>query len=116
MSQVGASRKKQPWKPADATDAIRSLAHESAMTLDLTAHARDQLAKRDLIVGDVLHVLKHGFVHDNPEPATRANCFKYKMVATSPAGPRAVRVVVIPWVEPPELKIVTVMWRDEPMQ
>lgn len=116
MSQPPAGRKAQPWKPADATDSIRSLAKESKMTLDLTGHARDQMKDRDLFVSDVLHVLKHGFVYDDPEPATKKGCFKYKIEATSPVGPRVVRIVAIPWMNPPEIKIVTVMWRDEAMQ
>lgn len=74
------------------------------------------MKERDLIVSDVLHVLKHGFVYDNPEPATQRGCFKYKIETTSPAGSRVVRVVAIPWANPPEIKIVTVMWRDEAMQ
>jgi hypothetical protein len=86
------------------------------MTLDLTGHARSQMSERDLIVGDVLHVLKHGFVYEEPESATREGCFKYKLESTTPSSTRTVRVVAIPWVNPAEIKIVTVMWRDEPIQ
>jgi Domain of unknown function (DUF4258) len=71
---------------------------------------------RDLISSDVLHVLRHGFVYEKPEPATRAGFYKYRMETTSPAGSRVVRVIAIPCLDPPEIKIVTVMWRDEAMQ
>jgi hypothetical protein len=113
MSQEAARQKPQPWKPADATDAIRSIAKDGELTLDLTSHARDQMRQRDLIAGDLLHVLKYGFVYENPEPAKQNGCFKYKVESTSPAGSRVVRVVAIPWSSPPEIKIVTAMWRDE---
>ncbi len=71
------------------------------------------MRERDLIVSEVLHVLKFGFIYEDPEPATQKGCYKYKVESTSPAGARVVRVVAIPWAEPPEIKIVTVMWRDE---
>ena len=105
--------KPQPWRPADATDFIRRLSLDPGLTLDFTVHARDQMQVRDLIVSDVLHVLKHGFVYETPEQATQVGCFKYKIETSTPAGPRVVRVVAIPWASPAEIKIVTVMWRDE---
>jgi hypothetical protein len=116
MNQHGAISRPQPWSSADATDALRHLAKQLKLKLHLTTHAREQMKSRDLIVGDVLHVLKNGFVYDPAIEATQPGCFKYKIESSSPAGMRTVRVVVIPWVNPPELKIVTVMWRDEPSQ
>lgn len=113
MKRLASIKRPQLWNPADATDAIRHLAALSNMTLHLTLHARSQMAARDLIVGDVLHVLKHGFVYENPEPATQDGCFKYQIEASTPTSTRTVRVVAMPWVEPSEIKIVTVMWRDD---
>jgi hypothetical protein len=113
MSQKSAHQKNQPWMPADATDSIRTIAQDSTMTLDLTSHARQQMEDRDLIVSDVLHVLKNGFVYENAAPATREGCYKYQIETTSPAGSRVVRVIAIPCAKPAEIKIVTVMWRDE---
>lgn len=113
MSQSSARNKSQPWKPADATNAIREIAKDGLFTLDLSSHASEQLVARDLITSDILHVLKYGFVYDPPEPATQKNCYKYKVESTSPAGSRVVRIIAIPWSNPPEIKIVTVMWRDE---
>ena len=105
--------KAQPWKPSDATDFVRRLAIDQNLTLDLTNHARDQMNNRDLIISDVLHVLKYGFILEDPDKATQPGCFKYRMEASTPAGSRGVRVVAIPWVTPVEIKVVTVMWRDE---
>ena len=116
MSQVVARQKQQPWKPADATDAIRDIARDMSFSLDLTSHARDQMRERDIISSDILHVLKHGFVYDEPEQATQKNCFKYRIDSRSPAGVKIIRLVAIPWNNPPEIKIVTVMWRDEAIQ
>lgn len=116
IHKVTAARQKpQPWKPADATEAIRSISQDNTF-LDLTGHARDQMAARDIIVSDVLHVLKHGFVYEMPESATKSGFYKYKVESKSPAGPRDIRLVVIPWSTPPEIKVVTVMWRDEILQ
>lgn len=115
MTHPTAGRKPQPWKPADATDAIRTLVKADEFTLDLSRHARDQMFERGLIVSDLLHVLKFGFVYEEPVPATTKGCFKYKVESTTPEGNRVVRLIAIPRVKPPEIKIATVMWRDEPL-
>lgn len=70
------------------------------------------MSERDLTTGDVLHVLKYGFVYDQPEQSTRPGYFKYLVEATTPNSTRSVGVIVIPDGKC-ELKIVTVMWRDE---
>jgi Domain of unknown function (DUF4258) len=116
MEPNGTIGKGQPWSSADATDYLRKLAKDPKLKLHMTKHAREQMQARDLYVGDVLYVLKNGFVYEQPERATQPGCFKYKIESSSPAGMRTVRIVVIPWVNPPEVKIVTVMWRDEPGQ
>ncbi len=70
------------------------------------------MAERDLVTGDVLHVLKHGFVYDDPEPSTQDGFFKYKMECRTPnSGGRVVRIVVIPSTGN-AVKLVTVMWKD----
>jgi Domain of unknown function (DUF4258) len=115
MTLQQAVHQPQPWKPANATDAIRCIA-AGIFDFVLTNHAKEQMSDRNLITSDVLHVLKNGFVYELPEDATQPNCFKYKVESASPEGPRIVRVVVIPGTTPPMLKIVTVMWRDEATQ
>lgn len=104
----------QPWCPADATDAIRELASGRQLNFIRTKHANEQMLERSLIVGDVLHVLKRGFVYDEPEPSTREGLFKYRMESSTPnSNQRTLRVVVIPCQRDSILKVVTVMWRDE---
>jgi len=104
----------QPWKPADATDAIRALAGHGRLTITYTQHAKEQMLSRELFVGDVLWVLKHGFVLEEAQPSTQPNLFKYLPESRSPnSGNRTVRVVVIPDAGACWMKIVTVMFRDE---
>ncbi len=54
--------KPQPWSPADATDEIRALAKRPDLKITYTLHAKDRLAERGLFIGDILYVLKNGFV------------------------------------------------------
>ena len=68
-------------------------------------------------MGDVLHVLRHGFVYEEGEQSTRKGLFKYKMEGTAPnSNNRRIRAVVIPSPQACEAKIVSVMWVDEPNQ
>lgn len=107
--------KPQPWKPADATDEIRAIAtcEKPPLSLILTAHAREQMDERSLFAGDLLFILKQGFVLGEPVEATRAGYYKYAIQSRSPnSGSRTVRAVVIPDPDRGHLKIVTVMWVD----
>lgn len=103
--------------PAKATECIRAKI-EPHLSLHWTRHAKEQLLTRGLIMRDILHALKNGFVHEEGQPATRSGFFKYKMECVTPnSGGRTVVVVVIPSqadaLKIVELKIVTVMWKDE---
>ena len=103
---------KGPLKPADATTYIRGKCGPD-LTLHWTAHVRERLEERGLLIGDVIHVLKNGFVHEAPEAATQPNVWKYRIECITPnSGSRTVRLVVIPF-DGQEVKIVTVMWVDE---
>ena len=101
------------WSAGDATKNINRCAQGDALALSWTVHVRDQMADRDLTMGDVRHVLKRGFVFDAPRPATRPGFFKYLIESTTPnSDGRRVGVVVIPDGKA-QMKLVTVMWRDE---
>jgi len=107
-------RPKEPWKPAEATERLRKIGQNKRLNLFYKRHAKERMAERDLIMGDVLHVLRHGFVHDDPEPATQDSYFKYRMECKTPnSGGRTVRIVAIPDEIRCHVKIVTVMWVDE---
>lgn len=102
-----------PLEPARATDLIRRKAACPSFDLCWTKHAKDQMKERDLLVGDILHVLRRGFVLEKGVPATQAGFFRYAMEYTTPnSDGRTVRVVVIPSAAN-SVKVVTVMWRDE---
>lgn len=105
----------QPWSNEYATEKIRKTARSQALTLTYTTHARDRIRERGLIMSDVLYVLKNGFVHVDPTESTREGYYKYYIECKCPnGGNRCVRVVVIPENEGCFLKIVTVMWLDQP--
>lgn len=84
------------------------------LTLSFTEHLKERLAERDLLIGDVLYVLKSGFVYEDPSPATQPDLYRYKMETRTPnSNNRVVRVVVIPDPARCWAKIVTVMWVNE---
>jgi hypothetical protein len=106
------SEKPTRWTPAQATNAIRECAASDDLDLHITTHAAEQMEERELLMGDLLHLLKRGFVYDEPEPATRG-FFKYAVEGKTPnSDGRSVRAIVIPSGDC-GVKIVTVMWRDE---
>jgi hypothetical protein len=103
------------WDVNKAAEKIRAIAKSLSLTVTYTKHARERMLERGLIMGDVLYVLKNGFVHLPPQASTRPGYHKYAMECRCPnGGNRAVRVVVIPESEGCFLKIATVMWVDEP--
>ncbi len=105
-----------PWAPARATKEIWKLAKRD-FEFNWAEHAREQILDRDLIIGDIIHVLKHGYVYEEAEPSARKGFFKYKVESRSPnSGGRTLRVVVVPQCKPPLFKVITVMWVDEPRQ
>lgn len=102
------------WSPARATDMIRRYAASPDLSISYKAHAKDRLLERDLTIGDLLHVLRTGFVYADPVPATQPGRFRYAMEGTSPNSMgRSLRVIVIPSQCRAEMKIVTIMWVDE---
>lgn len=84
------------------------------MNIAYSRHSRERLEQRGLIISDVLYVLKNGFVHQDPVPATRSGLYKYAMESWCPnGGNRTIRVIVVPDKKSLFLKIVSVMWVDE---
>lgn len=105
--------KPQPWSAGDATDTIRAIANSDCLSLITTRHAREQATERNLIMSDVLYVLKSGFVYDEPNESTRPGCYKYGIQSRSPnSGSRTVRLIAIPDANRCLIKVVTVMWVD----
>lgn len=106
--------KEQPWNEANATTGIRDIAKSDDFDLFATAHALEQMAKRNLIMGDVLYALKSGFVRSDAVPSTQDGYYKYVVEALTPnSSPREIGVVVVPDHTRFHIKVVTVMWLDE---
>lgn len=104
----------EPWRPADATIAIREIARHEKFKFTITGHARDRMLERDLYSGDLLYVLKNGFVYSSPEATTQKELWKYAIETGTPnSGNRVVRVVLVPDASRLWIKVVTVMWADE---
>jgi hypothetical protein len=102
--------------PSRATEQIRKKRNSENFGIFWTAHAKEQMLERGLISGDVLYLLKTGFVYEEGKPATQPEFFKYKMDAITPnSNGRTVRAIVIP-ANNSGLKIVSVMWVDESRQ
>lgn len=103
-----------PWKPRKATEEIRRRARADDFTLWRTQHLVERLEERDLIISDVLHVLKTGFVYEQPEESTTPNLYKYCIDGKSPnSANRELRVVAIPEPDNNVIKAITIMWVDE---
>ncbi len=106
----------EPWKPAHATERIRAIARHERFMLSWRIHAIDQLTDRSLIMGDLHYLLRNGFVYEPAEEATRKPYWKYQIQCTTPNSQnREVRAVVIPDWKRKGIKVVTIMWADEPM-
>jgi hypothetical protein len=104
----------QPWKPAVATDEIRRIARCEDFKITYRQHARDQMLERELLMSDVLYVLKNGFVYQEGKKSTREGIYKYRIECTTPnSNNREVGVVVCPDAGGCWIKVLTVMWIDE---
>lgn len=102
------------WSPARATDVIRRIARDARLSLAYKVHAAKREAERGITVSDVLHVLRHGFVHQPAVAATRPGFFKYQIECVTPNSEgRTVALIVIPDPQTITIKIVTIMWKDE---
>ena len=103
----------EPWEPAVATRAINHLANRMETRLVMKRHATEREDLRDIIMSDVLYVLKTGFVYRDPEEATRQGFYKYLIEGRSPnSGNRALRICLIPDEKNAGIKVLTVMWVD----
>lgn len=107
--------KQQPWDTGDATEEIRQISRSSGFRITYTNHAKNQMQERDLIVSDVIFILKNGFVYEDAQTSTQPGFYKYVIESRSPnSGNRSVRVVTIPDPQKCWIKVVTVMWADKP--
>jgi len=104
----------QPWKPASATQIINEIAGCKTCDFHYTMHAKQRINERGLIVSDILFVLRNGYVYDDPETSTLNGLYKYQVESQSPnSGARFLRVIAVPDKKSCQIKVITIMWRDE---
>jgi hypothetical protein len=101
-----------PMSPALATECLRRKAVPE-LEIAFTNHFAERLEERGLVMGDVFHILKYGFVYEEAVPSTRAGLYKYLMESPTPnSGGRTVCISVIPYPSC-AIKLVTIMWKHE---
>jgi Domain of unknown function (DUF4258) len=73
------------------------------------------MGQRGLIVSDVLFALKFGYVYEETEEeSTVKGYYKYRVESQTPnSGSRTLRIVAVPDNKSCQIKIITIMWRDE---
>jgi hypothetical protein len=104
----------QPWKPAKATEMINAISRSKTCGFSYKLHAKERMDERGLLVSDVLYVLRHGYVYAEPEASTLNGFYKYQVESQSPnSGARFLRVVDVPDAKSCQIKVITIMWRDE---
>jgi hypothetical protein len=101
------------WSTGAATKNINACARGASLTITFVCGTKDGLRDKALVMGDVLHVLRRGFVLEEPAPTTRQGYFKYLIEATTPNSEgRTLGVTVIPD-GGHAMKLVATTWRDE---
>ena len=90
-----------------ATRTIRQRAANSA-SVALTLHAEEQMMARDIIMPELLRILREGAVY--LAPVKIGDGWKAEIELRMPGGADAAAVTVVP--DGDGLRVVTVMWRD----
>lgn len=107
--------KNKVLSPAKATNQLNAMSAADTFALALTTHATEQMEKRGLLVDDILHVLRQGFVYQAGEATTRAGVFKYAIEGATPnSGKRHIRAIVAMSETHKNIaRIITIMWVDK---
>ena len=107
----------QPWKPGDATQIINRIVRDPSCRFSYTVHVKERMAERNIVMSDLLFALKNGNVYDIPTEADQSTIpgyYKYKVECQTPnSGSRTLRVVAVPDSKSCQIKVITIMWRDE---
>ncbi len=102
------------WNSGDATKYINEIAKHILCDLLYTKHARDRMRERSITTGDIMHVLRYGFVYEEGKfDETTRDYYKYEIEGKTPNSRRVIRLVVIATRRERKIKIITVMWKDE---
>ena len=107
----------QPWAPGDATQIINRIVRDPNCLFSYTVHVKERMAERNIIMSDLLFALKNGFVYVTPTEADQSSIpgfYKYKIECQTPtSGSRTLRAIAVPDSKSCQIKIITIMWRDE---
>lgn len=99
--------------PAQATRKIRQCARAPNLDLFQTAHVKERMEERGLIMGDITHLLKFGDVLDEAKPSTQPGFWKYTIFGKTPnSGDRQLGLTLIPDFNHKHIKLVTIFWKD----
>ena len=100
--------------PAEATKKINALAENPFLDLSKSPHAESRMAERNIISGDLLCLMRTGFIYDAAEPASREELWKYKIEGKTPnSESRVIIAIIIPDFKLKHIKIVTCYWKDK---
>jgi hypothetical protein len=84
------------WSPTEATKRINEAAEHDDFELWQPVALGLTMADRGLITGDLIHLLKTGFVYEEPIASTRDGYFKYTVEGTTPnSNGKSLKAVVI---------------------
>jgi hypothetical protein len=101
--------------PAAAQGWFRHIAGTKALRLAYTLHARRRLTERGIGVEGIVRLLREGRVPRKPSRVDGLGRSKYTIEGpVSEDSPRVMRIVVIAAPRSPMVRVVTVMWVDEP--
>lgn len=101
------------WSPGMAERQLRAYIEHVDFDLSYTAHVRERMNERGIVLADIRHLLSHGHITEQPKKATRPGCYRYKICGKTPnSGNRRICAVVVPDVGKPSVTIITVMWED----
>ena len=82
--------------------------------LSKTVHAEERLTEREILSGDLLYLLRNGFIYDAPTQATQPNLWKYVIEGATPnSNSKTLCAAIIPDIEKGHIKIVTCYWKDK---
>lgn len=88
--------------PGQARKVLSAIFHHDPCFVSFTKHAREQMAARNLKTGDVLNILKAGWITDDPEFVNSS--YRYR-VSTS-------KITVVIAFRKPFYVVVVTAWRE----
>ena len=103
-----------PLSSRQATEEIRRLSSNLDTDWYSTTHIKERMAERSLVISDIKHLLKTGYVYEDGKASTQKGFWKYKVVGRTPNSEnRSLVTVVIPDSTTKSLKLVTIYWQDD---